>query len=203
MTSIALIDDHPMLTNTLGAWLEATGRISVAGTAKNLTEARTLIESLDPLPHIIILDISLGKEDGLAFIPQLKKICAKREENCSMPGILVCSMHEDPFIVQRAMDMGAAAYVAKSAESGEVLAAIDKILSGDTYVSHKSGTQEQQKTVPALTRRENEIAALVKQSLTTGQIAGRLSISIRTVEFHLANIYQKTGVSSREELFRL
>jgi DNA-binding NarL/FixJ family response regulator len=201
MTSIALIDDHPMLTNTLGAWLEATGRISVAGTAKNLTEARTLIESLDPLPHIIILDISVGKEDGLAFIPQLKKICAKRKENT--PGILVCTMHEDPFIVKLAMDLGAAAYVAKSAESGEILAAIDKILSGDTYVSHKSGTQEQQKTVPALTRRENEIAALVKQSLTTGQIAGRLSISIRTVEFHLANIYQKTGVSSREELFRL
>ena len=80
MTSIALIDDHPMLTNTLGAWLEATGRISVAGTAKNLTEARTLIESLDPLPHIIILDISLGKEDGLAFIPQLKKSAPKEKK---------------------------------------------------------------------------------------------------------------------------
>ena len=47
MTSIALIDDHPMLTNTLGAWLEATGRISVAGTARNLSEARTLMERLE------------------------------------------------------------------------------------------------------------------------------------------------------------
>jgi NarL family two-component system response regulator LiaR len=53
------------------------------------------------------------------------------------------------------------------------------------------------------THREIEIAALVKQSLNTRQIAGRLGLSIRTVENHLAHIYAKTGVSSWEGLHDL
>ena len=199
MTSIVLIDDHPMLTNTLGAWLTATGRFTVAGTAGNLTEARSLMERLDPLPHIIILDISLSKDDGLTFIPQLKKICAKRKENT--PGILVCTMHEDPFIVKLAMDLGAAAYVAKSAESGEILAAIDALLAGKTY--HSPQNEMQKPIPPALTRREKEIISLVKQTLSNLQIAQRQNMSVRTVEKHLEHIYSKLNVKSREALIRL
>jgi DNA-binding NarL/FixJ family response regulator len=99
------------------------------------------------------------------------------------------------------MDLGAQGYVPKSAELEEILAAIDAILAGKTYISPKTGKQYQ--SLPALSVRENEIAALVKQSLTTGQIAERLGLSIRTAENHLAHIYDKTGVSSREELFNL
>ena len=199
MTSIVLIDDHPMLTNTLGAWLTATGRFTIAGTARNLSEARSLMERLDPLPHVIILDISLGKDDGLTFIPQLKKICAKQKTQ--LPGILVCTMHEDPFIVKLAMDLGARAYVAKSADSGEILAAIDAILEGKTYISPKSKTPNS--IPPALTRREKEIISLIKQSLSNQQIAERLAISARTIENHLAHIYHKTGITAREKLLEL
>ena len=208
MTSIVLIDDHPMLTNAISVWLETAGRFTIAGTAASLAEARTLMKELDPLPQIVILDISMGsgkqsavQEDGLTFIPELKKIC--KERKAPMPDVLVCSMYEDPFLVQRAMDLGAKAYVAKSAVAEEITAAIDAILAGETYTSVKVKTQNKNKTFLALTRRENEIVSLVKQSLTNQQIAKMLGLSNRTIENHLQSIYEKTGVASREKLISL
>ena len=208
MVSIALIDDHPMLTNAVSVWLEATGRYTISGTAACLTEARTLMKKLNPMPQIVILDIAMGNannalvhEDGLTFIPELKNICKKRK--MPMPAVLVCSMYADPFLIQRAMDLGAKAFVAKSAVSGEMITAIDAILAGETYTNVKSKTQDKKKSFITLTQRENEIVALVKQSLTNQEIAKMLGVNDRTVERHLSNIYEKTSVSSRKELFEL
>jgi DNA-binding NarL/FixJ family response regulator len=202
MIPVLLIDDHQMVSNAIGAWLCSGGRFYIAGTAATLGQARSLMEQLDPLPQIIIIDVSLGKEDGLTLIPEIKSLCEKRK--APFPGILVWSMHEDPFLIQRAMDLGAAAYVAKSAKSEEFLAAIEAILNGVPYINTKyQARQEQQQDRFRLTGRENEIAALVKQSLTTPQIAKRLGISIRTVEKHLERVYIKTETSSWEELHNL
>jgi NarL family two-component system response regulator LiaR len=201
MIQIALIDDHPLAINGIGAWLCATDRFTIAGTARTLAEGCSLMGQLEPLPEIIILDISLGTEDGLDFIPMLKDIALKRK--AVMPGILVCSMYEDRFLIQRAMDLGAKAYVAKSAESGEIINAIDAILAGKTYINPRYQIHTPKHSWAVLTRRENEIVALVKQSLTPRQIAKRLAISLRTVENHLANIYVKTNTASRSDLMEL
>ena len=101
------------------------------------------------------------------------------------------------------MELGAKAYVAKTEVAGEITAGIDAILAGGTYTSVKSKTQDQNKAFLALTSRENEIAALVKQSLSNQQIITMLGLSNRTLENHLKNIYDKTGVTSRKELFDL
>jgi len=196
-----LIDDHPLAINGIGAWLKGAGKFEIAGAAGTLAEAGALMKRLKPLPAVVILDISLGAEDGLDFIPALREICAKRK--AALPGILVCSMYEDAFLIQRAMDLGARAYVPKSADLSEIIAAIDALLAGDTYISQKYQLQTQKQNWQTLTRRENEIVSLIKQSLSTKEIAKRLDINLRTVENHLAHIYVKTGTTSREELFGL
>jgi NarL family two-component system response regulator LiaR len=202
MIPIVLIDDHPLAINGIGAWLEGTGRFIVAGVAKTLAEASALMEQLESPPKIIILDIALGPEDGLSFIPMLKEICEKK--NATMPDIMVCSMYEDPFLVQRAMDSGARAYVPKSAEPGEILKAIDALLEGGVYVNPKYQVwKEQRKNHFALTRRENEIVSFIKQNMSNKQIAKRLRINVRTVENHLSHIYLKTGATWREDLLNL
>jgi len=178
------------------------------GTAVSLSQANNMMKKLDFLPDIVILDVSMGNEnkagvheDGLTFIPVLRSICKKR--NLPMPDVLVCSMYDDPFFVQRAMDLGAKAFVSKSAVGGEMMSAIDAVLAGGTYTSVKKETQEQSKIFLALTKRENEIVSLVKQSLSNEQIAKMFGVNCRTVEKHLESIYEKTGVDSRKELFDL
>ena len=135
MIPIVLIDDYPLAMNGIGAWLVSTGRFSILGTAGTLAEARELINTLPVMPRIIILDISLGPEDGLEFIPIVKEICQKK--NISAPGILVCSMYGDPFIVKRAVDSGAGAYISKTDDSGEIFKAIDALLEGRTFFNSR------------------------------------------------------------------
>jgi NarL family two-component system response regulator LiaR len=112
-------------------------------------------------------------------------------------------MYEDPFIIRRALAAGASAYVAKSADAGEIIKAIDLILSGKTYVSCKYASEVQDKPASKLTPRENEIMSLIKRSMSNKQIAKQMGLSVRTVENHLAHIYTKTCTSSRDELLEL
>jgi NarL family two-component system response regulator LiaR len=201
MTSIFLIDDHPIVSNGIGVWLAATGRFSIAGTAENLSQAGTLLAHLDMLPHVVILDVRLEKESGLDFISEIKKISGKRKE--PVPRILICSVFEDPLLIQQAIELGADGYIPKSSGTGEILAAIDAILAGNTYDNPKYRIGEQHHAFASLTPREKEIIVLRKQSLTNEEIAERQEISVRTVENHLAHIYSKTGVNSWDELNKL
>jgi len=217
MIPIMLIDDHPLAINGIGAWLTGTGRFTISGTAENITEAVSLVENMDVLPEIIILDISLGEEDGLDFIPKLQEICKKKnaalavhpasvEYDASavpMPNILICSMYEDPFLIQQAFNMGAKAFISKSAKSSEIITAIDALLEGGTYINPRYKLENLNQAMYVLSRRENEIVALVKRNFNNRQIAKRLCISIRTVENHITRIYIKTDAKSREELINL
>ena len=215
MIPIMLLDDHPLAINGIGAWLSGTGRFTICGTAENITEAVSLVESMNVMPKIIFLDISLGEEDGLDFIPKLKEISKKKNtaafpqdaapdaSAAIMPNILVCSMYEDPFLIQQAFDMGAKAFISKSAKSSEIIAAIDALLEGGTYINPKYKLDNQNKPWSLLSRRENEIVALIKRNLHNRQIAKRLNLSLRTVENHISRIYFKTDTKSREELINL
>ena len=200
MIQIVLIDDHPLAVNGIGTWLSGTGRFAVSGAAGSLADARSLLVNLGSLPDIIILDLSLGTEDGLEIIPALKEICAARK--AAQPGILICSMYEDPFLIQRAFDAGASAYISKSADFGEIIAAIDAILAGKNYLDAKYQLQNPNLWAD-LTPRESEIVSLLKRSMNSRQIASTMGLSIRTIENHLAHIYVKTGTASRQELMEL
>jgi NarL family two-component system response regulator LiaR len=201
MIQVVLIDDHPLAINGIGAWLSATGRFSIAGTAGNAAETQALLESLESPPPLLILDIALGKENGLELIPVLKEICEKRK--APRPGIVVCSMYDDIFVIQNAFDAGADAFISKSADIKEIITAIDMVLAGKKYLNDKYKLLIQEWASSGLTAREREITALVKQSLSNDQIAQKMNISVRTVQNHLAHIYVKTNTHSRSELAKL
>jgi NarL family two-component system response regulator LiaR len=198
---VTLIDDHPFTIEGIGKWLAETGRFTIAGTAGTVAGARELLQSLDPLPDIVVLDISLRGEDGLAVIPALKETARKRK--APLPGIVVCSMYEGPFFARTAIDAGAGAYITKTSDLGEIITAIDAVLAGKTYLNPAYEIPMRQWASAGLSVRERKIVALIKQSLGNKQIAKKMGISIRTVENHLSHIYVKTNTYSRDELAEL
>ena len=201
--SVLLIDDHPLLSYGLASCLEETGRFYVCGQANSLEEARQRIKELKNRPALIVLDILLGEENGLDFLPFLKDFC--KTKNVPQPPVLVCSVLEDPFRIQTALKLGASGYVPKTGDKAELLAAIDTVLGGKTYITgkHTVKLNESSVTFAELTKREREILSLIKLNKSNQHIAETLDINIRTVENHISRIYFKTGTASRNELLTL
>jgi NarL family two-component system response regulator LiaR len=197
---VLIIDDHPMMRRGFGDCLIDTGRFLIAGEADSLEAGRAMLEHLKAPPDLIILDISLGDENGLDFIGMAKDLCAARK--IRVPPVLIYSVFEDPFRVQTAMQLGARGYVSKSAGEPELLRAIDRALAGEWHLDEKLAVtvQKNEGLYDLFTRREREILMLVKQDYDTRLIAALCGITPRTVENHLSHIYYKTGLKNREQL---
>ncbi|MCL2443203.1 MAG: response regulator transcription factor [Treponema sp.] len=200
---VLLIDDHPMLNAGIAAILEATGLFSVCAQAESLTQAMGVIEKSKTMPSLIILDMLLGEDNGLDFLPMLEKYCAKNK--MPKPPVLVCSALGDSFKIKTALELGAAGFLSKTGDKAELLKAIDTILCGKVYVSGEVNIKlnESSSLYTKFSEREIEIINLLKANKSNKQIAEILVLSQRTVENYISKIYFKTGFSSREELQRL
>jgi DNA-binding NarL/FixJ family response regulator len=120
---IFMIDDHPAVRQGLKLLLEQQGYV-ICGEAACCREALERIPSSQP--HLALLDISLGRENGLACIAELRQ--------CGVP-VLVYSMHEDADTVARSFAAGANGYVSKREQPDVLLAAVDDVLAGNRPIS--------------------------------------------------------------------
>lgn len=198
---ILITDDHAVVRSGLRALLSADADLDVVGEAGNGVEVMQLAGEL--LPDLILLDITMPQESGVKVAQRLK------EEH---PGIkvLFLTMHEDEALLHEALRTGAAGYVIKRAEEAEILQAIHAAMRGDIYVHpamtrallNQPVTSEHRRGVPPnpLTRREIDVLRLLAKGNTNRQIAGLLTLSMRTVENHRANLMGKLGLASRVEL---
>ncbi|MDR2964690.1 MAG: response regulator transcription factor [Treponema sp.] len=203
---VLLIDDHPMLNAGIVSILEATGIFTVCGQAQTLAEAMGIIEKAahqETLPALIILDVLLGEENGLNFLPMLTSYCA--DKKIPRPPVLVCSAIGDAFKIQTALKLGAAGFLQKTGGKAELLKAIDTILGGKVYVSSELSIKlnETSHIYAKFSKRELDVINLIKINKTNKQIAEALRISVKTVENYISKIYFKAGCSNREEVQKL
>jgi NarL family two-component system response regulator LiaR len=200
---VLLIDDHPMINYGLASCLEETGRFIIKGQVNTLQDARRFIEESTKPPSLVILDIMLGEENGLDFLPFLENAC--KIKKVPKPPVLVCSVHEDPFRIRTALKLGAAGYVPKTGNTADLLCAIEAVLAGEIYTTNELNVKlnDSSGIYAQFTKRELETLNLIKQNKTNQQIAKSMNISIRTVENHISNIYFKTGTETRQDLIGL
>jgi DNA-binding NarL/FixJ family response regulator len=180
--------------------------LSVCAEAENAADALNAVAR--HRPDLIVLDLSLPGRSGLEC---LKDIAALH------PGIptLVLSMHEESLYAERVIRAGARGYLMKSAGGRAVMEAIRTVLSGRIYVSESVSARilesisrpspQPASTDSAFSRlsdREFEIFQLIGQGLGTREIAGRLNLSIKTVEAHRAHLKEKLGTKDAPALVR-
>ena len=174
--NVLLVDDHPMVNSGLAAILEETGRFKVTGQAVSLDEAKQITETSveeNSFPSVVILDITLGEENGLDYIPYLNKICA--EKKLQKPKVLICSVLEEPFRIQSALRMGASGYIPKTGSKIEILEAIDTVLRGEVYLSEKQSEKLKNSygLCSKFTKRELEIFYIDKREKKQQRNSGR------------------------------
>jgi two-component system response regulator NreC len=200
---ILIVDDHGVLRAGLRALLSAEPDLVVVGEAVHGLEALKIVDKLNP--DIILLDLSMPGPSGIEVTKELKQ----RLPNLR---ILILTVHEDETFLQEAIRAGASGYILKRAVESELIDAIRAVSRGEVYV-HPAMTRAllnilapspatQESSNEPLTPREIEVLRLIAQGHTNRQMADILSISIRTVESHRANLMNKLGLRSRVELVR-
>lgn len=203
-TRIGIIDDHPAVRQGLISYLAERPDLEVCGEAEDAAGALTLIEN--DRPDLLIVDLSLEDGSGLELIKQIRA-------RFSGVRMIVYSMHDEKLFAERAIRAGAQGYVSK-AEGMEVLAgAIEKVKRGKVHLSEKM-TEEvlgrrlltgETRGLPSprdLSDRELEVFEALGRGLSTREVAGRLNLSIKTVETHRENIKRKLGLKKNVELLQ-
>jgi two-component system, NarL family, response regulator NreC len=191
---IVLADDHLMVRAGLKALVEGDSRCLVVGESGSLAQLRAVVD--ETRPDLIILDIALGRENGLDTVAEL---LASRPQL----RIVVLTMHDDPAFAREAFSRGAHGYLLKEAAAEDLLRAIEVVMAGGTYLHPQLGAQlVRQPPTPAerLTARERDVLRLLARGHTNAEIAHELFISLRTVEAHRAGLRTRLGVSNRSEL---
>jgi two-component system response regulator DegU len=206
MITVAIVDDHPIVRAGMRAVLELADDIVVVADGENGSEALQLVEEY--VPDVLVLDINLPDRSGIDVTRQLQS------QNLST-AILILTAHDDSREIFELLEYGVIGYVLKD-EALETLAnAVRAAASGKSWLSPAVASRVVKRAVNQrtnmgqdalvtptnadLTPREYQILSLLAEGLDNTAIAKRLTVTKRTVQNHISNIYGKLGVTSRTE----
>lgn len=192
---ILLVDDHPLVREGVRSRLQGELRYLVVGEAGSAEEAMVMLVSTQP--QVVLLDVGLRGQSGI----QLAQTMLERQADLR---VLMYSMYDNPEYVQRALQAGARGYVLKDAPGGEIVAAIDAVAAGGTFLSPGVSRRmfRNQQPRPLLSPRESEILTALGRGESSKQIAKALNLSVRTVETHRQNIKRKLELDGQADLIR-
>ena len=192
---VLLADDHPLVQDGIRIRLEEVEDIDVIGVANDGKELLAKAQQLQP--DIIIADISMPHINGLEATRLLSESQPKIK-------VLILTMHDNREYMQNAIDSGAQGYILKDQPAHEMIAAVRAIYQGKQHfcTSLTSSLNKTKRSPNELTKREKAILIELLDGLNNKKIADKLSISVRTVECHRANIYRKLDTHSISGLIR-
>jgi DNA-binding NarL/FixJ family response regulator len=201
-TRVLVVDDHAVVRRGLRAFVETEPALEVVGEADDGQQALDLLREWQtlgrPLPHVVLMDLRMPRMDGTEATERI---------TADYPAVrvVILTSFGEAERVQAALAAGAAGYLLKDAEPGEVAAAIRAAAVGEVHLdSAVAGQLVRRMAAPrigltALTPREREILALVAQGHANRTIAEKLVISERTARTHVSNVLGKLQLSSRTQ----
>lgn len=198
--SILLVDDHKLIRDSWSFILNSDPRFTVVGETKSGEEAVEIAKILRP--NIVLMDVNMSPVNGFDATEQIIKYS---------PGsrVIAVSMHSMPAYAKRMMQLGAMGYVTKNSSKDEMIKAIIEVSNGKKYICEEvknilAQKELEEETLPAdmnkLSKREIDVVNLIKEGLSSKEIALQLAISLKTVEVHRYNILKKLKLKNTAAL---
>ena len=191
---LLMADDHHVILDALGVMMKNEFDVLAVDSSQGV------IDAIDKFhPDVAMLDVNLPGGDGFTTA---RKIL---ERQPGLP-IVFLSMYADPNYVQQAAQVGAKAYISKSAPAQELISTLHSVLQGSTLLPDKSAFEADSSAAQPgksdLTARQQEVLRLIAMGCSAKDIANQLNISVRTAEFHRAAIMQRLGLHSTAQMTR-
>ena len=199
--TILLVDDHRLIRDSWSFILNSDPRFEVVAETSSGEDAIELAKSKKP--DIVLMDVNMSPVNGFDATKQIRKFS---------PGskVIGVSMHSMPAYAKRMLQLGAMGYVTKNSPKDEMITAILEVHDGRKYICDEVknilAQQELDEGTPVstdmnnLSRRELDIIQLIKEGLSSKEIALQLDISLKTVEVHRYNILKKLNLRNTAAL---
>ena len=202
MNNIAIVEDNAVMRETFRQWIDAAPGFKCVFACATAEEALAEIPRLKP--DVVLMDIHLPGESGIACTAQLKE---------KLPGVqvIIVTVYRNHELIFQALQAGACGYLLKRSSPEEILKAISEVRSGGAPMTSEiarmlvEAFQKKPTTITSgdgLTQRESEILGLLAEGLSNKEIADKVKISYDTVRAHLRHIYEKLHVRGRTEAVR-
>jgi DNA-binding NarL/FixJ family response regulator len=200
---VFLADDHGIVRAGIRAVLTAIGGIEVIGEACDGRQALERIAA-DP-PDLLLTDLSMPELNGF-------ELTARVVHDHPSVRVIVLSMHASEEYVWQALNAGASGYLLKNADANEMAAAIQAVRSGSVYLSsaispsvlenYRSRLGPAADAINVLTRRQREVLQLITEGHALKEIAGKLGLSVKTVESQRMQLMERLGIFDTPGLVR-
>ncbi len=203
--TVLIVDDHPLLRHGLRDVIGQNSRFKIIGEASDGEEALRQLACLKP--QIAVLDIDMPRLNGLETIRALRDLPFPVK-------VIILTMYREEDMFNAAMDLGAKAYVLKENAANDIVAALEKVDQGETFVSTlmlEAGQRRSERVrdillskpqIEALTPAERRILKLIGEDYTSKEIADRLKLSVRTVDNHRQHICNKLKLHGTHSLLK-
>jgi len=202
--AVLIVDDHPVVRHGLAQFINRERDLYVCGQAGDAHAALSAIESLQP--DVAIVDLALKDRPGIDLIKDLEV------RHPGLP-VLVLSMHDEGLWAERCLRAGARGYIMKEEGTEVVVAALRRVLGGEIWVSNAIGTRllhrlskgaaaAESSPLSTLSDRELVIFRMIGLGLSARDIAGRLSLSAKTVDTYRDRIREKLNLKTGPQLLR-
>ncbi len=201
---IFLIDDHPLVRESLSSLIQRHDDLLVSGEAGDTETA--LAKLAEVAADLVIVDLSLGGQSGIDLIRQIRM-------RLPSVAIIVLSMHDERVYAERAIRAGARGYIMKRESTRKIIEAIHAVLGGSMYLSKELTESFAEKFVSGpqpggglpiqqLSDRELEVFRMIGEGYETREIARTLNLNMKTVQTYCTRIKDKLKFSSGGELLR-
>lgn len=196
MTTIYIIDDHPIVHRGLTSVINSTPRLKVAGSSSDINVALSQVKHCKP--SIVLLDIYLSGQSGLDYIEPLKALSPISE-------VVMYSSESRPLIVQRALNSGAKGFVVKTDGLQAILDCVQSVKKGLTYFSDSIQLLQDEagKEYPRLTPKESEVISLYAKCNSSLEVARQLNVKPGTIKVHLRSMRKKYSVRNSSGVVRI
>lgn len=188
---IVIVDDHPVVREGLKTYLDLQDDMTVVGEAGTVREALDVIQAA--APDLILLDLKLPDENGLALMRRLQPLDKR-------PKVLVLTSFLDEDYVREALRLGASGYRVKHAAPAALVDSIRAAVRGELPLDPGAVgflTEARNDPLDQLTARERQVLGLLGQGLSNKAIGRELGVAEKTVKTHVSSVLNKLGIRDR------